>query len=60
LSTRGLLLTLLFAQLSEAGSLRDIEAIIASRDVRRCHSRLPQVCRSTRWRRHRELRRAIG
>lgn len=47
LSTRNLLLTLLFAQLSSARGLRDIEAILHSQDARRYHSGLPTVCRST-------------
>ena len=47
LCTRDLLLTLLFAQISEARSLRDIEATIESQDARRYHSRLPAVRRST-------------
>jgi len=47
LRTRELLLTLLFAQVSDARSLRDIEAIIQSQDARRYHSGLPQVKRST-------------
>lgn len=47
LPTRDLLLTLLFAQMSEARSLRDIEAMIASRPAQRYHSRLPCVHRST-------------
>jgi hypothetical protein len=47
LPTRDLLLALLFAQLSEARSLRDIEAILESQDARRYHARLPRVHRST-------------
>jgi hypothetical protein len=47
LGTKDLLLTLLFAQVSDARSLRDIEAIIQSQDARRYHSGLPQVKRST-------------
>jgi Domain of unknown function (DUF4372) len=47
LRTRELLLTLLFAQVSDARSLRDIEAIIQSQDARRYHAGLPQVKRST-------------
>ena len=47
LSTRELLLTLLFAQLSGARSLRDIEAILESQDTLRYHSGLPAVRRST-------------
>ncbi len=47
LSTKDLLLTLLFAQLSEAKSLRDIEALLASQAARRYHSGLREVHRST-------------
>lgn len=47
LTTKGLLMTLLFAQLSEAKGLRDIEDILASQDARRYHSGLPIVHRST-------------
>jgi hypothetical protein len=47
LSTRDLLLTLLFAQVSEARSLRDIEAILESQAALRYHSGLRQVHRST-------------
>ncbi len=47
LTTSDMLLTLLFAQMSEARSLRDIETIVASQDARRYHSRLPAVRRST-------------
>jgi hypothetical protein len=39
LDTKTLLLTLLFAQVSEASSLRDIEAIVASQAARCYHSR---------------------
>jgi hypothetical protein len=46
-TTRDLLLTLLFAQVSEAKSLRDIEAILESQAARRYHSGLRQVRRST-------------
>ncbi len=45
--TKDLLLTLLFAQLSEAKSLRDIEALLASQAARRYHSGLREVHRST-------------
>jgi hypothetical protein len=47
LTTRDMLLTFMFAQLSEARSLRDIEALLVSHDARRYHSRLPAVHRST-------------
>jgi hypothetical protein len=47
LSTRQMLLTLLFAQLSNARSLRDIEAILQSQDARRYHSGLPAARRAT-------------
>ena len=47
LSTEHLLATLLLAQLSSVGSLRDIEALLQSQDARRYHSGLPQVARST-------------
>ena len=47
LRTRDLLLTLLFAQLSDARSLRDIEATLESQDAARYHSCLPAVRRST-------------
>jgi hypothetical protein len=47
LPTKGFLLALLFAQISDARSLRDIEAILESQDARRYHSNLPQVRRST-------------
>jgi hypothetical protein len=47
LDTRQMLLTLLFAQLSAARSLRDIETILESQDARRYHSGLPAVRRST-------------
>lgn len=47
LRTRQMLLTLLFAQFSNARSLRDIEAILQSQDARRYHSGLPAARRST-------------
>jgi hypothetical protein len=47
LSTEQLLLTLLLAQVHEARSLRDIEAILESQDARRYHSGLPAARRST-------------
>jgi IS4 transposase len=47
LSTKNLLLTLLFAQVSDARSLRDIEAILESHAARRYHAGLRQVHRST-------------
>lgn len=47
LPTKGLLLTLLFAQIGEAQSLRDIEAMLESQDARRYHASLPKVRRST-------------
>jgi hypothetical protein len=47
LYTRQMLLALLFAQLSNARSLRDIEAILESQDARRYHSGLPAARRST-------------
>jgi transposase len=47
LSTKQMLLTLLFAQLSNARSLRDIEAILQSQDARRYHSGLPAARRAT-------------
>jgi hypothetical protein len=47
LTTKGMLLTLLFAQFSDATSLRDVEAILESQDARRYHARLPVVHRST-------------
>ena len=47
LYTKEMLLTLLFAQVSDARSLRDIEAIIQSQDARRYHAGLPKVKRST-------------
>jgi IS4 transposase len=47
LSTRQLLLALLFAQISEAKSLRDIELLLESQAARRYHAGLPQVRRST-------------
>jgi hypothetical protein len=47
LPTRGFLLALLFAQVSEARSLRDIEAMLESHDARRYHASLPKACRST-------------
>jgi len=47
LGTKDLLLTLLFAQVSEARSLRDIEAILESQAARHYHSGLRQVRRST-------------
>jgi hypothetical protein len=47
LTTRDMLLTLLFAQLSDAQSLRGIEDVLQSQDVRRYHSGLPDIKRST-------------
>jgi hypothetical protein len=47
LPTKEMLLTLLFAQVSEAKSLRDIEALLESQDTRRYHSGLRRVKRST-------------
>jgi len=47
LSTKDLLLTLLFAHVSDARSLRDIEAILESQAALRYHSGLRQVRRST-------------
>jgi hypothetical protein len=47
LFTREMLLALLFAQFSDAASLRDIEAILHTQDARRHHSGLPVVRRST-------------
>lgn len=47
LRTRDLLLTLLFAQLFGATSLRDIESVLASQEARRYHSGLREVHRST-------------
>jgi hypothetical protein len=47
LSTEGLLLGLLLAQVSAARRLRDIEALLESPDARRYHSGLPQVRRAT-------------
>jgi hypothetical protein len=47
LPTEEFLLTLLFAQLSDAHSLRDIEAILESQDTQRYHANLPQARRST-------------
>jgi hypothetical protein len=47
LTTKNLLLALLFAQYSDARSLRDLEAILESQDARRYHARLPVVHRST-------------
>ena len=47
LSTEQLLLTLLLAQVHEARSLRDIEALLESQDARRYHSGLPAARRST-------------
>lgn len=47
LTTRDMLLTLLFAQLSDAKSLHGIEDVQQSQDVRRYHSGLPDIRRST-------------
>lgn len=47
LSTRDLLVVLLFAQVSEARSLRDIEALLESQAARCYHSGLSRVHRST-------------
>lgn len=47
LPTRDMLLALLFAQTSDANSLRDIEVLLESHDARRYHSGLPAVRRST-------------
>jgi Transposase DDE domain/Domain of unknown function (DUF4372) len=47
LYTRQMLLALVFAQLSNARSLRDIETILESHDARRYHSGLPAARRST-------------
>ena len=47
LPTKSLLLAGLFAQLSDARSLRDIEAFLESHDARRYHGGLPRVRRST-------------
>jgi hypothetical protein len=45
--TRDMLLTLLFAQVSKAESLRDIVSLLQSQEARRYHSSLPRVRRST-------------
>lgn len=47
LFTKDLLQVVVFAQLSGACGLRDIEARLACQDARRYHSGLPQVARST-------------
>lgn len=47
LTTKGLLHTLLLAQLSDARSLRDIEAMLESHDTHRYHAGLPRARRST-------------
>jgi len=47
LRTSDMLLTLLYAQVSEARSLRDIEAMLESQAARHYHSGLRQVRRST-------------
>jgi hypothetical protein len=47
LNTETLLLTLLFAQFSDARSLRDIEALLKSQSARRYHAGLRAVSRST-------------
>lgn len=47
LSTKDLLQVLLFAQLADVRSLRDIPAMLASQDARRYHAGLPKVARST-------------
>src|SRR5277367_6191200 len=47
LRTSDMLLTLLYAQVSEARSLRDIEALLESQAARHYHSGLRQVRRST-------------
>jgi len=47
LTTKNMLLALLFAQFSDARSLRDLEAILESQDARRYHARLPLAHRST-------------
>jgi hypothetical protein len=47
LLTREMPLTLLFAQVSDVASLRDIEAVRQTQDTRRHHSRLPVLHRST-------------
>jgi hypothetical protein len=47
LTTKDMLLALLFGQFSDARSLRDLEAILESQDARRYHARLPLVHRST-------------
>jgi IS4 transposase len=47
LDTRTLVLVLLFAQLSGARSLRDIESLLQSQSARRYHSGLCEVHRST-------------
>lgn len=47
LTTRDLLLTLLFAQLSDTRSLRGIEEILQTQQNRRYHSGLPPIHRST-------------
>lgn len=46
-TARHLLNTLLFAQLGEARGIRELESQLASHDVRRYHSGLPAVKRST-------------
>ena len=46
LTTRDMRLTLLFAQLSDAKSLRTIEGVLQSQDTRRYHSGLPDIRRS--------------
>lgn len=47
LGTREQLLTMMFAQLSGARSIRDVEALLESHDARRYHSGLPRLHRST-------------
>lgn len=45
--TREQVLVMVFAQLSEARSMRDLESLLESHDARRYHSGLPKVRRST-------------
>ncbi len=47
LPTKEFLLALLFAQVPEAHSLRDVEAMLESHDARRYHATLPRARRST-------------
>ncbi len=47
LSTKDQLLAMIFAQLSGAASLRDLEAVLESQSAQRYHAGLPPVHRST-------------